>query len=152
MEKQARFWANVDIGSEDECWPWLGRKDQAGYGLWGHLRSAHVYVWLYGRGPLVYGLEIDHTCNRRDCCNPAHYELVTHAENCARAAARRTHCPNGHPRGGENAGPGKNPCRTCNREAQARWRQAHPEEHRLAQRRKYQRTKLRRATTGNGHS
>lgn len=139
MEKKDRFWALVDQRADDECWPWLGKLTPEGYGQFGHLRSAHMYVWLYARGPLIYGLELDHTCNRRDCCNPAHLDQVTHAENMRRMAARRTHCVNGHPRGGDNAGPGKNPCRACSREAQARWRRAHPEEHRLMQQRKYQR-------------
>ena len=34
--------------------------------------------------------------NNRACVRYEHLDAVTHAENCRRAAERRTHCKNGH--------------------------------------------------------
>jgi hypothetical protein len=40
-------------------------------------------------GPVPEGLELDHLCENPPCCNPAHLEPVTHAENNRRAAQAR---------------------------------------------------------------
>ncbi|MBX7250223.1 MAG: HNH endonuclease [Caulobacteraceae bacterium] len=45
--------------------------------------------WWTGQ-PVPANLDVDHTCCNRACCNPAHLERVTHAENVRRAARRRS--------------------------------------------------------------
>jgi HNH endonuclease len=44
------------------------------------------------------GLQIDHVCRNRICCNPIHLEAVTCLVNIRRGAGpySRTHCPRGH--------------------------------------------------------
>lgn len=86
------------------CWLWLGWKNEKGYGrhrVGRQQRKVHRSVYEELVGPIPEGLEPDHLCRIRHCCNPAHQELVTHAENVRRGRSgspqsERTTCPAGH--------------------------------------------------------
>ncbi len=79
---------------------------------WAH-QVAHA-VWI---GPLVKGLDVHHTCNRRDCIEPTHLRQITHKENC-RAGVTRETCAYGHPREPEDPVTGRYiPCKPCGVEA-----------------------------------
>lgn len=85
------------------CWVWAGAiRSQAGYGtMWWNKRRwlVHRLAWTAWKGPLAPGLELDHLCANRKCCNPDHLEPVTHQINIARGRswnAEKTHCPKGH--------------------------------------------------------
>lgn len=110
------------------CWLWPGGGNGRGYGVLSvktgeGRRSVVVYVHraMYERHvrPLMPDEEVDHLCHVRNCANPAHLEAVTHAENVRRAAARITHCPQGHEYTDENThvSRGRRHCRTCGRDA-----------------------------------
>ena len=76
----------------DGHWLWLGSVDPDGYpqAVW-RCRRYRIHVLMNERAegsPLPEGLEVDHTCNRRDCVNPSHLERVTHQENVRRIRAR----------------------------------------------------------------
>ena len=114
---------------DSACWEWQGSKSKDGYGQFilsarrGEPRvriSPYRFVWEYFHGPMPEGFEPDHLCNNRACCNPAHIEPVTHAENqrrsyqrgrkrpgldyqTGRRAAQITHCPQGHEYTPENS-------------------------------------------------
>lgn len=78
-----------DRGYETPCWIWQGTKIPLGYGRVnrdGRETFAHIYEWERVNGPVPAGLELDHLCRVTSCCNPAHLEPVTHAENMRRAA------------------------------------------------------------------
>jgi hypothetical protein len=91
-----RFWAKVDRRDPDECWPWLGGQDGHGYGaFWirvargrrnGRMEKAHrtAYFLTHGEWP-VEGM---HSCDYGLCCNPAHIQNGTHAENLADMRAK----------------------------------------------------------------
>lgn len=96
------------------CWLWLGTLDNKGYGRIGRGSLAHRVAYELVVGPIPEGLELDHLCRTPACCNPAHLDPVTHAENMRRGAwGRRSQCKNGHPFAGPNATGGRRVCRQC---------------------------------------
>ena len=70
------FWRRVDRRGPDECWVWRGYTDVLGFGRLKIGRSpvyAHRHSWTLTNGrPVPAGMQIVHTCGRRDCVNPAH--------------------------------------------------------------------------------
>jgi HNH endonuclease len=113
-----RFWTRVNKNGPtfrdlSPCWIWLGYKDEDGYGRTNSSqlgsRRAHRAAYLNLVGPVPDGLELDHLCHNRACCNPDHLRPVTHLENvqadgslCVTQHSLKTHCKNGHPFTPEN--------------------------------------------------
>src|SRR5699024_8246546 len=73
-------------------------------------------------GPVPAGLDLDHLCRNRACCNPAHLEPVTRQTNLLRGntiPARRAaveNCPKGHPYDADNTLTdrlGRRNCKAC---------------------------------------
>jgi hypothetical protein len=89
-----RFWKKVQIRSKEECWLWKGSTNQDGYGaFWvqDRLKLAHRIAWILTNGPIPEGLNVLHKCDVRTCCNPGHYFLGTHGDNCRdRTKKKRT--------------------------------------------------------------
>lgn len=72
---------------ETDCWT-LPKDyiDPNGYGrINGQLAHRMIYELLVE--PIPSGLQIDHLCRNRACCNPTHLEPVTRSENLRRAPA-----------------------------------------------------------------
>ncbi|MFC9891476.1 HNH endonuclease signature motif containing protein [Streptomyces pilosus] len=121
-------------GLPTPCWHWTGSVNRGGYGrisvklddgVW-RPQSAHRAAYRIFIGPIPDGLELDHLCRVRKCCNPWHLEPVTKTVNVRRGLApvtsgswlrARTHCPQGHPYDEENTAKrnGRRHCRTCDR-------------------------------------
>lgn len=135
-----RLLARLDAG---DCWEWTGTIARNGYGVFMLLdpaagkvvlRMAHRLVYEQLVGPIPAGLDLDHLCRNRPCCNPDHLEPVTRAENLRRGIggklaglrqARLTHCANGHPFNEVNTGicsRGWRFCLICRRAADRRHR------------------------------
>lgn len=119
----SRFWAKVDRSQgADACWPWTasGSRGYGRIGFGGHQYRAHRIAYELLVGPIPDGLVIDHLCRNRGCCNPAHMEPVTFAENILRGEApsainaRMVRCVNGHEFTARSNG--RRICRTCERE------------------------------------
>lgn len=102
-----RVMERVEV-DEEGCWLWPGALRQ-GYGavMTGsrrdgdrRVRDCHLVTWEHFEGAVPEGLELDHLCRVRHCCNPGHLEPVTSAENTRRAMkhlsdierARRSAC------------------------------------------------------------
>lgn len=121
------------ISNTDEsgCWHWLGGKSRKGYG---HFQlgtrkgvRAHRFVYEQLEGPIPEGLQLDHLCRNRTCCNPAHLEPVTLQENVSRGLTGKvnhrnsvkTHCTRGHEYNTKNTyvrpSGGTRSCKVCRR-------------------------------------
>lgn len=135
----ARFWSKVDLRGPDECWLWIGLRDEAGYGRWGYGKRQHrAHRWLLGelRGaPLISdprGVEdACHRCDNPPCVNPAHLYVGTRKRNIADAVERKRlwqlkkdECPKGHPydkvRSSRDQRAGRRRCSKCELEADTR--------------------------------
>jgi 6-pyruvoyltetrahydropterin/6-carboxytetrahydropterin synthase len=83
-DAEQRLMANVFVGDPDECWPYLGAKDEDGYGycslrIAGVNKAHRLLMWL--RGYDIEGRVVMHSCDNPPCCNPSHLKVSTHAEN-----------------------------------------------------------------------
>jgi hypothetical protein len=124
-----RITLNVHI-DEQGCWVWQRYIHAEGYGylsatVAGKPRwiTAHRYAYLTFVGPIAAGLQLDHLCRNRACCNPLHLEPVRARTNVMRSPiapaalnARKTHCPQGHAYDEANTihqRQGGRLCRTC---------------------------------------
>lgn len=71
--------------------PTSGTGKGGGYGrmsLNGQTVAVHLVVFTHYYGYIPGKKQVDHLCNQRLCCNPAHLELVTHLTNQRRRAQR----------------------------------------------------------------
>ncbi|HET6917593.1 MAG TPA: HNH endonuclease signature motif containing protein [Acidimicrobiales bacterium] len=125
-----RIWRRIDASTD--CWVYRGRLNTQGYGDATSAKAerrvlVHRFVYELLRGPIPNGLDLDHLCRVRACCNPDHLEPVTHRVNMLRGEAptsinaRKTHCDYGHPLSGDNLNlvPNGRQCRTCTRRLRA---------------------------------
>lgn len=70
------------------CWIWQGCCNRGGYGqvnAGDKTRLTHRVTYEHYVGPVPDGLELDHLCRVRRCCNPDHLEPVTRSENMLRS-------------------------------------------------------------------
>lgn len=80
-----------DRGYDTACWIFTGHVQNAGYGQISDVgtgkrmtRTCHRVMWESVNGSIPKGLDIDHLCHQKTCCNPQHLEAVTRSENLRR--------------------------------------------------------------------
>lgn len=86
----------IDCGYKTPCHVWQGGTSGSaasggGYGrmsLNGMTVAVHIVVFTHFYGYKPSNKHVDHLCNNRLCCNPAHLELVTPTENQKRRIQR----------------------------------------------------------------
>lgn len=118
---------------EDGCWDTAREPGADGYrqiSISGVNWYVHKLVYEVLRGTVPDGLDLDHLCRYRGCCNPDHLEPVTRQINCRRGQtglnmSSKTHCPKGHPYSDQNTYlyRGSRSCRECGRLKCAAWRE-----------------------------
>lgn len=97
---------SIVIDLETGCWNTTFAKNSQGYAtLWtppNKVVRLHRFMYEQIVGPIPEGMELDHLCRNRQCCNPDHLEPVTSDENTRRGdspgamAARTGTCKYGH--------------------------------------------------------
>lgn len=110
------------------CWIWTGHTT-CGYGIIRvNVRQERVHrlMFLLAGGTIPKGKEINHLCEVRACCNPAHLEAVTRSENIKYSydPSRNPNppkdvCARGHARTPENVY--NRQCKLCRRETIRVW-------------------------------
>lgn len=142
-----RFWKNVKIGSDGECWPWLGQVKPNGYGrfdVWqsGNIAkyNAHRVAYYLWHQDIPIALDIDHECHNtesncnktwvcphRRCCNPRHLKAKCRSDNLKagrqhiREKPLPSHCKFGDEYTLENtwySQDGRRSCKICNNRRQ----------------------------------
>lgn len=112
------------VRTEDGCLVVRGYGNQRGVyqkvagRAWAHIAAFVVFVGDYNPE-----LEVHHVCGVPDCIEPTHLRQIAHAETCRRRE-QHPRCRNGHDREIDpRTGRYRKVCRTCNRDAQKRWRE-----------------------------
>jgi hypothetical protein len=83
----ANFWSKV-VEDDEGCWNWIGALNSRGYGQFAVnkvSKSTHRVAYMALVGEIPEGLQIDHLCRNKQCCNPAHLEAVTGMVNIRRS-------------------------------------------------------------------
>ena len=101
----ARFWARVEVASDDECWPWTGGRMTKGYGVFfprkGKAMGAHRFSWeLHNGVEIPDRMQVMHSCDNPPCVNPAHLSVGTSGDNNADKSAKGRNPGNPTSRGG----------------------------------------------------
>ena len=73
------------IPGENGCILWTGciSKGYGQIGRGGKTFKAHRYSYEANVGPITNGLHVMHSCDVKNCVNPQHLSLGTHADNMA---------------------------------------------------------------------
>lgn len=128
-----RFLAKVTVAA-DGCWNWNASLTEGGYGQFfvrGKRWRSHRFSYTNHRGAIPDGLELDHLCRNRQCCNPEHLEAVSRRENQKRGTSPvslnidATQCVNGHAFNEANTRyiDDRRQCRACERDRKRRSRE-----------------------------
>lgn len=79
------FWNRVDIKDNfKDCWNWTGYQTIWGYGsikVNDKMMRSHRMAYMLSKGKIPNGLQVQHLCNNRLCCNPDHLVIGNHSKN-----------------------------------------------------------------------
>ncbi len=78
----------------EDCWLWTYHSNDRGYGyvsLNGKSYMVHRFMYAVHHKIDPGNFIVDHICNNRLCCNPAHLQLLTPKENARRCVEQGRH-------------------------------------------------------------
>ena len=94
----SRFWSKVQVGGDDDCWPWIAKSRHVkGYGVMrisslGRNAVASRISCILAHGEPPEGLKNAlHSCDNPPCCNPAHLRWGSQLDNVSDAKERNRH-------------------------------------------------------------
>lgn len=126
LSLRERIMLKISVCPIAGCWLWTGCLSD-GYSRIRVSRdgkyvgtTVHRVLYEMDKGKINPGLELDHLCRVRKCCNPDHLEPVKHQVNSRRGnvglhQSKKTHCPQGHAYDQKNTlvFKGERHCRAC---------------------------------------
>lgn len=90
-----KFWRKVNIGQPHECWPWMGKPDEQGYGRChrnGKQRKAHAIALASVVDKPSSKPFALHSCHNPICVNPMHLRWGDAKDNAKdRTQSKRYH-------------------------------------------------------------
>lgn len=84
MTRDDRFVSNLKMNDENNCWEWIGSKNNKGYGVFGingKMKLSHRIIYEKHKGKIPNGLLVLHKCDNTKCCNPEHLYLGNQLTN-----------------------------------------------------------------------
>lgn len=91
---EQKFWARVQKGQPDECWPWTGAIASNGYGKVNRnyrTLGTHRVAFELQHGKVPDGKWILHRCDNPPCCNPNHLFAGTPKDNVTDCFLKNRH-------------------------------------------------------------
>jgi len=79
------------ITDDNGCWLWQGKPASCGHGqisYKGRTWGTHRIIYAYYHGKIEDGLNVLHSCDVPNCCNPEHLEAGTQKRNVADCISR----------------------------------------------------------------
>jgi hypothetical protein len=111
VPQESSFWNRVAAENAKGCRLWTGAASRNGYGSVGYGGRrwiTHRLAWHIANNrladPLPPNVQIRHKCDVRLCCNPAHLEPGSAADNAQDAVDRGHTGANGRPLGTDHGG------------------------------------------------